>query len=233
MGLTCSQMIDRVLERVGRKHTTSTLQLDEVILDALNEAQRKIVRRCPHVMELQVKNVEYLKTISGQYEYDVSDIDPPIAHLQAVWILNGLESEGVPFKRKRAFDSLYPDVSAVSDGFPSYYTQRGDTLVFSCPISSNYANLVIRLDYCQWATPFESVESEEESDINNADTGLTYFGEAEALRAIGGGNSQVLAIADHKEQQFERWLTELQSYHDLQTEQTTGEGYHVLDYEEN
>lgn len=46
MALTCAQMIDRVLERVGRKHTTSTFQLNEVILDALNEAQRKIVRRC-------------------------------------------------------------------------------------------------------------------------------------------------------------------------------------------
>jgi hypothetical protein len=233
MALTCAQMIDRVLQRVGRKYTSSQFQLNEVVLDALNEAQRKIVRRCPHPLELQVKDDTYCKVVTSHYEYDLSDIDPPMAHLQAVWILNGLESHEVTFKNKRKFDSAYPDVSAVAAALPTYYTRRGHTLVFSCPFSSDYDGLAIRLDYCQWASEFEAVTSEETSDIENSDTGLMHWAEAESLKAIARGNATVLAIAKQKERDFDDWLTEFQSYHSVQTEETTGEGYHVLDYEEN
>jgi len=233
MSLTCAQMIDRVLERVGRKHTTSTFKLDDVILDALNEAQRTIVRRCPHVLELQVRDTTYCKAETDRYEYDLSDIDPPIAHLRQVWVMNGLETHRVTFKSRKWFDSQYPDPSAVSSGLPTYYTQVGHTLVFSCPFSSDYNGLALRLDYCQWAGEFDSVESQEISDIEDADQGLMYYAEAETLRAIARGNASVLAAARLKEGQFHDWLTELQSYHDLQTEDTTGEGYHVLETEEN
>jgi len=223
MAKTCTQLITRVKQLIGRAGTfsSSTLDLDNIILDALNEAQITIVRKVPNILELQVKDTTTLDAVTDQYEYDLSGFDPAIAHLMTVWILNGTESKRLRYKHKDDFDELYPDVSAIASAMPDYYTRRGNKIEFNCPVSSEYNGYDIRIDYCKWAAEFASAASTETSELSQADHGLILFAWSESLRVLAKGNTGLVAIADEKKLLFNDWLDEYSDYYDLQTEELT------------
>jgi hypothetical protein len=226
MAKTCTQLISRVKQLIGRSgNVNSTLSIDEIILDALNEAQVFIVRRIPNIMELQVKDTATLDTVTDQYEYDLSDFDPKIAHLMNVWIMDGTSSRRLRYKHKDDFDKFYPDVSAIAAAMPAYYTRRGNKIEFDCPVSSDYNGKDIRIDYCKWAAEFTSVDSTEPSELAQADQGLILFAWNEALRVLAKGNTSLLAVANEKKMLFNEWLDEYADYHDMQTEDLTEEYY--------
>jgi len=223
MAKTCAQLISRVKQLIGRACTfsSSTLDLDNIILDALNEAQITIARKVPNILELQVKDTTTLDATTDQYEYDLSGFDPVIAHLMTVWILNGTESKRLRYKHKDDFDKLYPDVSAIASAMPDYYTRRGNKIEFNCPVSSEYNGYAIRIDYCKWAAEFASAASTETSELSQADQGLILFAWSESLRVLAKGNAGLTSVADEKILLFNEWLDEYSDYHDLQTEELT------------
>ena len=220
MAKTCVELIARVKQLVGRStNLNSTLDLDTIILDALNEAQIQIVRKLSHILELQVKDVTSLVTVLDQYEYDLSDIDIPVAHLSQVWILDGESSQRLTYINKDTFDKRWPDVSVIASGLPKYYTRRGNTIEFNCPVSSDYAAKAIRVDYCKWAAEFESITADEESELINADYGLILFAWSEALRVLAKGNTAILRVADEKLLMFSEWFNTYKSYYSMQIEE--------------
>lgn len=222
MAKTCTELITRVKQLIGRPGTAnSNLSIDEIVLDALNEAQVEIVRKIPNVLDLQVKDTTTLDTVTDQYEYSLTGFDPAIAHLMTVWILDGTSSVRLIYKHKDNFDKLWPVVSSVTSGLPSYYTRRGSKIEFNCPVSSEYNGKDIRVDYCKWAADFDSTSSTETSDLIKADKGLILYSWSEALRVLARGNSMMLAIADEKRMLFNEWLDNYSDYHDMQTEELT------------
>jgi hypothetical protein len=212
-------MIDRILYLVGRKTTTSALPLNEIILDALNEAQVKIVRRCPQILEMQISDITSHNATTSQYRYSIALFNPGVAHLQRIWVLNGTSTQEVIFMEKDRFDRNYPAISSIDAGFPDYYTLRGQNVDFSCPFASDYNALDLRFDYCKWATPFASVSSTATSSILTADRGLMLWAESVAWDAIGIGNSILRQLAKVREADFKSWLNEFSNYHEMQTEE--------------
>lgn len=222
MAKTCTQLIARVKQLIGRSgNVNDTLDIDNIILDALNEAQINIVRKIPNIMELQVKDTTTLDAITNQYEYNLSGFTIAIAHLMSVWIMDGTSSRRLKYKSKDDFDRLYPDVSAIGAGMPDCYTRRGNKIEFNCPVSVDYNGYAIRVDYCKWATDFASTTSTSASVLSQADQGLILFAWSEALRVLAKGNASLVAIAQEKKMLFNEWLDEYSDYHDLQTEDLT------------
>ena len=215
---TCAQMIDRVLDLVGRKHTTSRLNLAEIVLDALNEAQRKIAHRIPQALDLTVSDITTFDATTGQYEYDLSTLSPGLRHLQRVWVIDGLSSQEVTFRPRDWFDRNFPDVSVVGAGFPSYYTRRGHKLLFSCPFSSTYHGKALRLDYEKEPARFTATTSAQTCELEDAEDGLILWGQVKALRAIGRADPALLTAAIAREREWDAWLTEYEARQDRETE---------------
>lgn len=219
MAKTCAQFITRIKQLVGRSiNLNSTLDLDNIILDALNEAQLYITRKLPHILELQTKDITTLKCITDHYEYAVP---AAVAHLSDVWILDGSSSVQLTYVHKNEFDAQWPDVPSVGSGLPSCYTRRGSNIEFNCPISSDYNDKVIRFDYCKWPIAFTSSTSTQTSSLINADYGLILFAWSEALRVLAKCNQTILKTADEKLLWFSQWLDNYSDYHDKQTEELT------------
>lgn len=223
MAKTCAQLIARVKQLIGRAGTFSstTLDIDNIILDALNEAQIHIVRKTPNILDLQVKDITTLDALTNQYEYNIGSFTIPIAHLMNVWILDGTSSRRLRYRYKDDFDKLYPDVSAIAVGMPDCYTRRGNKIEFNCPVSSDYNGYAIRVDYAKWAAEFASTVSTAVSQLTQADQGLILFAWSEALRVLAKGNAALVNIADEKRLLFNQWLDEYSDYHDLATEELT------------
>jgi hypothetical protein len=221
MSKTCAELITRVKQLIGRTGTDSAnLDLTGIIIDAFNDAQIRIVKDCPHIPELQVKDKTTLTLTTDEYEYDISDFDPPIAHLKTrLWIIGVDVQYKAVFVPLNKFDEAYPDVESIAAGLPNRFTVRGATLEFNCPVSSDYNALPVRLDYTKWATPFDEAEDDAECDIVNADRGLIWFGWSEALRVIAKSDASLLQAANEKLELFENWLTHFADYHDMQAEE--------------
>lgn len=218
---TCAEMISRVLGLVGRQQTTSVLPLSTIILDALNEAHRKIAERVPNAMELQVTDDTTFDAETDEYEIDLDDLEVVPWHLHRIWIVNGTETAEVRFLGKDRFRRRYPDVESCGSGLPSRWTRDGNTIRFSCPFSSDYDGLSIKIDYTKKPTRFTSISSTQTSDFNDADDGLMLWAEAKALKAIAKTNIQVLRAAAAKESEWVDWLVEYESHRDLETEENT------------
>jgi hypothetical protein len=213
---TCAQMILKVRELVGRKlTTTSGLDIDTVILDALNEAQRKIVKRCPDLEELQVSDTS-LTARTATYTYSLTRFDPAILSISDVWILNGTSSFHVEYKEKSAFDLRYPDPSAISNGTPRFWTRRADVIDFNCPLDASYNGLLIRVDYTQKPTPFATITDTNYSDIFECEDGLIMFAWSKLLRIIAREKPM---LAQEKLVQFNEWLDEFEDQHDMEYEE--------------
>jgi len=220
MAKTCADMITRVKALIGRSTASGTLSLDPIILDELNEAQLEIVRRSPRLTDLQVKDITTLDAATDTYSYDISSstFTIPIAHLRDVWVMDGEDSQWLRFMDRHEFDRRYPSVSDIASALPDFYTRRGDTIEFNCPIKSDYNGNAIRVDYCKWATPFASTDSTEASDLVDADKGLILFAVAGTLRTIAKGDTRMLQRATIERGYFEDWLGKYQAYHDIMTE---------------
>ena len=220
MAKTCTELITRIKELVGRNgNVSSSISLDDIILDALNNAQLHIVRKVPNILELQVKDTGTLACVTDQYEYSLAGFDPAIAHLSEVWIMDGTDSRRLRYRHKADFDRKYPDVSEIASGMPGWYTRRGNKIEFNCPVASNYSTYPIRVDYCKWAAEFASTTSTEVSRIQQSDKGLILFAWAETLNAIAKGNTTLIGIATQKKLLFDEWMEEFADYHDMQLEE--------------
>jgi hypothetical protein len=214
---TCAQLIDKIKHIAGRgATTTSGLDIDTVLLDALNEAQRKIVKRCPNLEELQVKDITTLDALTGIYSYSIAAFNPEIMFIHDVWILNGTSSFHLEYMEKDDFDLKYPDPSSITAGTPERWTRRGNTIEFNCPVSATYNGLAIRVDYTKKVTPFPTTTSTNKSDIADADDGLMMFAWSKLLRIIARDNPM---LAQEKLVQFNEWLDEFEDQHDIEYEE--------------
>ncbi len=211
---TGAELIDQVKQIVGRKlATTSGLDLDTEILKALNEAQRRIARRCPYLTELQVKDTTTLDALTGTYSYSIATLAASILFIHDVWILNGTRSLHLEYRDKDDFDLEYPDPAAVTAGTPKYWTRRGSAIEFNCPVSSTYNGLAIRLDYTKTPTPFASTTSTAKSDLTDADDGLVQFALYRVRKIIDK------SAAAGELTLFNEWLDEFEEVHDMESEE--------------
>jgi hypothetical protein len=229
---TCAELISRVLDLVGRKHTTSNLDLASIVLDALNEAQRRIAQRIPAALDLEVQDETTFVVATNDYTLDLTQLDPKLDHLHRLFLLNGLESMEVAFKTRDWFDRNFPSITALTAGFPSYWTRRGNTVVFSCPWSSTYSGLHLRLDYEKKPTRFLSTTSTATSDFEDADEGLILWGKVKALQAIARGSAELLQLAADTERQWREWLIDYEAQIDLETEQNLDDHPEPILYED-
>lgn len=214
MAKSISEIITEIKGLVGRSRSVGTdIDLDTILLNAINYVQDLIVKKCPCILELQVKDTTTLDTVEDQYEYSIASLD--IAHLQDVWILDGTSTHKLTFIDLELFDDRFPDVDSESVGLPDYYTRRGSNIEFNCPIDSEYASKDIRLNYCKKPAAFTSSISDATCDINDIDTGLILYGWYKALTVVSKNNPN-LALA--KRVEFNEWLDEYIDYVDMQTE---------------
>jgi len=220
MAKTCAELITRIKQLVGRStNVNSGIDIDNIILDGLNEAQIYIVRNCPHILELQIKDTTTLDTVLDQYSYNLSGFTIPIAHICNVWIMDGSSSIRLKYMEKEHFDRKYPDISDIASGCPYIYTRRANTIEFNCPVDSSYAAKDIRVDYTRWAAPFTLAGTTAVSTLINADRGLEFFAWADTLRILAKGNVSLLRVADEKKLWFDEWLDDYSDYYEKQIEE--------------
>lgn len=218
MAKTCDQMIERVNELIGRKETTSNLALDSIVLDALNEAQRKIAEKVPNCLDLQVSDETTFDAATNIYSLDLSTLTVKVSHMSRVWLLDGLSTAEILFMERDRFMRRYPAISSLTAGLPRYWTRTGDTVYFSCPFSSTYDAKDIRIDYSKKPTDFETVSSTATSTFTDADEGLILYGQYKALEAISRKDAATIQKAGLIKGEWVEWLNEFQTRHDLETE---------------
>lgn len=216
---TCAEMVTRVLHLVGRYTTQSTMPVSEIILDGLNEAMRKIAERVPNCLDLHTESTTDFQISEDDYEIDLTDLSTRPWHVHRIWLLNGLETYEIHFKTPDWFGRNFPVVSAISSAAPEYWTRLGDTIRFNCPFASDYEDLYLRVDYTKRPTRFTATDSTQTCDFYDADDGIMMWAEARALRAIAKGNGALIQAAKEKEGQWEDWLNDFESMHDLETDQ--------------
>lgn len=217
MAKTGVALITRVKQMIGRSlTTTSGLDIDNVVLDALNEAQRRIARRCPQLKELQIKDITTLDALTGVYSYSFAGFTIPILFFHDVWILNGTSSFHIEHKDTDDFDLDYPDPSAVIAGTPEYWTQRGSAIEFNCPVSSSYNGMAIRVNYTRKPVDFASISSTATSTIEDCDDGLIQFCLYRIKKVIDKNNP---ALAAAELTLFNEWLDEFEEQHDMEYEE--------------
>lgn len=220
---TVAELVERVKYLLGRHDTTGGLPLDAILLDALNEAQRKIAEKCPNAMELHVSDTTTFEAATGEYALALTDLTNTVWHLHRLWLLDGTDSQELWFRPKDWFTKRFPLVSAETSGLPYYWTRLGDTLYLSCPWSSDYDGYDLRLDYTKKPDRFTSAASVATCELNDADDGLILWSWACGLRAIARGQTALLGAAEAKEAEWRRWLDEYQAHRDLETEENIEE----------
>ena len=152
---------------------------------------------------------------AAKAKLDISSLDP--AHIDKIWLLNGSATrpKGMKYMPKDEFFERYIPVALQAESEPYIYTRFGDYLYFNCPFSSSYAGLMLRIDYTAWATAFDAVDSEEESELSNSDKGLILFALAEVFDTIALSVPGVEVKAMKTRAMFDMWLNEYQDYNDL------------------
>lgn len=218
MAKTAAQLIATVRARAGRA-SDQVLITAAFTLDALNEAQLEIVRRSPGLLDLDVSDETTFQVSTADTEVDIESIDP--AHIQDIWLLNGAATRrrGIRYRPKDEHFERYIIIAGRGDGEWLRYTRQGTKLIFDMPLASDYDELFLRIDYTAWATPFDAVDSDDESDLKDADKGLIFFALAEIYDEIATSNPKLEVKALKTRALFENWLSMYQDYNQTRIEE--------------
>ena len=149
---------------------------------------------------------------AAKAKLDISSLDP--AHIDKIWLLNDSETRpsGMKYMPKDEFFAKYIPAALQAESEPWIYTRFGDYLYFNCPFSSDYAGLMLRIDYTDWPTVLTGAET---SDLSNSNKGLTLFALSEVYDAIALSVPGVEVKAMKCRAMFDEWLAEYQDYNDL------------------
>lgn len=147
---TGTQLVTAVRARSGRSND-SVLITAAFALDALNEAQLKIVRETPRLKDLDQTDTTTFQLSTDDTDVDISSLGA--AHIGGVWILNEADTRkaGLKYRPLDEFRAKYIPRAEEGSGEPTEYTRQKDTLLFDCPVSSDYNNLYLHIDYTEFA----------------------------------------------------------------------------------
>jgi hypothetical protein len=120
-------------------------------LDALNEAQLKIIRETPRQIDLDKSDTTTYQISTDDTSFDLSTLNP--AHISGIWIQNGADTRkaGLKYRPLADFRAKYEPIAQESESEPIEYTRQGNTIYFNCPVESDYDALYLRIDYTDWA----------------------------------------------------------------------------------
>lgn len=181
---TGTQLITTVRARAARSND-SVLITQDFVLDALNEGQLKIVRECPRLIDLDKKSTADYQVSTNDTSIDLSTLNP--AHIGGIWILNGASTRkaGLKYRPLDEFRAKYIPIAQEPASEPTEYTRQGNTIYFDCPVSSDYNNLYLHIDYTDWA-----------KDLVNCVVAIGGAVRASNVVTVTTGTAHVFAIGD-------------------------------------
>lgn len=219
---TCANLIATIRARAGRSNDT-VLITTSFVLDALNEGQLGIVKRIPRQIDLDKSDSETYQISTDDTSINITTLDP--AHIGGIWILNGSSTRraGLKYLPLDEFRRKYPLVSEESASEPVEYTRQGNTIYFNCPVSSDYNELYLRIDYTKKPDEFDSVDSDETSELSDSNEGLILYTLAKVYNELALAQPKFETKAIKTLALFEKWLAEYMEYNDMLLEELTDE----------
>lgn len=210
-------LIDTIRARAARTNDT-VLITEDFVLDALNEAQVYIVRKTPRLIDLDKSDTTTYQISTDDASIDISKLDP--AHIGGIWILNGASTRqaGLEYVPLPDFRKKYIPIANQSSSEPIKYTRQSNTIFFNCPVSSDYNELYLHIDYTAFATALENGDSSS-SELSNSDKGLILFALAEVYDEIALAQPRFESKALKTRVLFNNWLEEYQNYNEMQLEE--------------
>jgi hypothetical protein len=209
MSKTGAQLVTAVKQRAARTNDTVLITTD-FVLDALNEAQIKITRETPRIVDLDASDTTTYTISTNDTSVNISTLDP--AHIGGIWILNGADTrqQGLKYRELSRFRSRYIPIANQSSTEPTEYTRQGNTIYFDAPVSSDYNGLNLHIDYTAW--PTDLANGAVASEITRADKGLILFALAECYDAMALSQPQFEAKALKTRGLFNIWFDEYKDY---------------------
>lgn len=210
-------LIDTVRVRSARTNDT-VLITEDFVLAALNETQIKVVRECPRLIDLDKSDTTTYQISTDDTSINVATLAP--AHIGGIWILNGADTRqaGLKYRPLDEFRAKYIPIANQSSSEPTEYTRQGNTIFFDCPVSSDYNNLYLHIDYTDWATALTNSDSST-SELSNSDKGLILFGLAEVYDELALAQPRFEQKALKTRVLFNNWLDEYRDYNEMQLEE--------------
>lgn len=232
MALTGEELVDEIRSIVGRGGTDTQGIIDDTrVTRWLNEAQRKIVEKCPGLPCRELEDISSFNCVSDQVAYSFASFcaDRKMCHPLRLYYLTGSNSFELDYQPEDEFDTgcidpTHDDHSATQ---PVKWTRKGANVYMRPRASSDYAGSagdtsgIFRFVYTAYAEDFTTNDSDE-SDISNCDEGLIYYGAWKGWEAIGGAEGK--AEADRWRKRWSNpdpainedygWLEQYKAYQD-------------------
>lgn len=200
MALTGEEITDEIRELVGRSGSAAMGVIDDTRAARWqNEAQQRIVEKCPGLPSRQIEDISSFNCVSDQINYSFASFcaDRKMCHPLRLYYLNGKSSFELDYMPEDEFDAEYTDPthSDYSPGQPANWTRKGTNIVIVPRASTDYAGTagdtsgIFKFVYTAYAEDFTTNDFDG-SDISNADEGLIYYGTWKAWAAIGNATKE-------------------------------------------
>ncbi len=209
---TGAELIATVRARSARTNDNVLITVT-FVLDALNEGQVHIVKKCPRLVDMDKPSTTDYQLSTDDTSIDITTLNP--AHIGGIWILNGASTrrEGLKYRTLEEYRAKYLPVAEQSSGEPIAYTRQGNTIHFNCPVASDYNNLYLQIDYTSWAT--DLLNGAVASELNNSNKGLIFYALAEVYDELAMAQPQFEQKALKTRVLFNQWLDEYTDYNEM------------------
>ncbi len=217
---TGAQLITTIRLRCARQNDSSLIT-EDFVLGALNEGQLQIVRKVPRLVALDEKDTSTYQLSTDDTSFDISTLDP--AHIGGIWILNGASTrqQGLKYRELSDFRQRYIPIANQAASEPTEYTRQGNTIYFNRPVSSDYNDLYLHIDFTKWATALAN--DGVASVIPDSDKGLILFALAEIFDEIAMAQPRFETKALKTRALYNQWLDGYMDYQEMLIEELYGE----------
>lgn len=206
---TGANLIIAVRQQAGRTNDT-VLITETFVLEALNEAQLKIVRETPRLVALDASDTTTYAIATNDTSINIATLNP--AHIGGIWVLDGdsTRQEGVQYMELGKFRRKYIPVASQDTNEWIRWARQGNTLLFNAPLSSDYNGLYLHIDYTAWAT--DLLNGAVASEIPDSNKGLILFALGECYDAMALSMPQFETKALKTRVLFNNWFDEYKDY---------------------
>lgn len=215
-------IISNVRARAGRSNDTVLITVD-FVLGALNKAQKEIVRRIPRQIDMDKSDTTTYQLSTDDESFDISTLDP--AHIGHIYILNGgsTNQNGLKYMPLQQFRERYLPISEQGASEPWIWTRQGNTAYFNCPVSSDFNELYLHIDYTDKPTEIPNTISTTVSEISDSDELLTFFALATCFDAMAVAEPAFAANAIKEWSNYEKWMQSYMDENDMKLEGLYGD----------
>lgn len=216
MALTGANLTDEIQAVTGRTAAGEPLVDTTRCARWLNEAQKKIARKCVDLECLHFNNRASIDT-TQTLRYAVADITvgdtsnmESVNRVFDVYYLDGNNSRHLTYMFPDEFDVAYPDPTHtdVAKDRPTHWTRRGNYIEIFPLCQTAYCDDDLRFVGDFWPHDL-TTDDATYSDICGADEGLIAYGAWKAWNSIGGPQAALEALKWKKT--FNDWLDEFKA----------------------